>query len=552
VAYRLFAAEFDDADYSYSESDEERAPNYVVTPTGARVNRLFAVGVLTEVEQVNEDVLRARLADPTGAFVTYAGQYQPDAMAFLDDAEVPAFVALTGKARTFQPDDSDRVFTSVRPESVNAVDAATRDRWVVTAAEATLRRVAYVARAMDAPETGEALRVRLLEWGVPEGHAAGIPLALDHYGTTGGYLEGLRQVAVQALELVAGDREAVEASLGAPDDPGEGRLGPLPDVEMGSASTGQSDVGSAGVEADPDTDAEAAPAGGTDSGAGSVAAAGADTAGESTAASASPEPEPDDDDDDADPPVDEGATAGVGPGEREPEPAVGEPATEGEDATEADEPGDFLDEPGSFDDGGGADAEADAAGEGASTPEGDRYELDDDERESIESEYGTEFSTGGEVDDPGEADIEVPSAEEVAAELDEEPAGAAETSRAGDPAGQVDAPGEPDADAASADTGDAAGDTPDEFGEEAESDGDSSADADADAAADVDVDVDVEDAAVDVMADLDDGDGADREAVVAALVDRHGVTPEAAEEAIQSALMSGQCYEPSDGTLKAI
>ena len=34
VAYRLFAAEFEDADFSYSESDEERAPNYVVSPTG--------------------------------------------------------------------------------------------------------------------------------------------------------------------------------------------------------------------------------------------------------------------------------------------------------------------------------------------------------------------------------------------------------------------------------------------------------------------------------------------------------------------------------------
>ena len=42
VAHRVFAAEFDDATLSYSESDEERAPNYVVTPTGARANRPLA------------------------------------------------------------------------------------------------------------------------------------------------------------------------------------------------------------------------------------------------------------------------------------------------------------------------------------------------------------------------------------------------------------------------------------------------------------------------------------------------------------------------------
>ncbi|MFB6189025.1 MAG: hypothetical protein ABEI57_04005, partial [Halapricum sp.] len=77
TAYRVFASEFDDADFSYAESDEERAPNYVVTPTGARINRLFVVGVLTEVQPVSDDVLRARIVDPTGAFVVYAGQYQP-------------------------------------------------------------------------------------------------------------------------------------------------------------------------------------------------------------------------------------------------------------------------------------------------------------------------------------------------------------------------------------------------------------------------------------------------------------------------------------------
>ncbi len=150
VAHRLFAAEFDDADLSYSESDEERAPNYVVTPTGARVNRLFLVGALTELEQVNDDVLRARVVDPTGPFVSYAGQYQPDELAFLEAADPPMFVAVTGKARTFQPDDSDRVFTSVRPESISEVDADTRDRWVVQAAEQTVSRIGQMASAKQA------------------------------------------------------------------------------------------------------------------------------------------------------------------------------------------------------------------------------------------------------------------------------------------------------------------------------------------------------------------------------------------------------------------
>jgi len=252
VAHRIFAAEFDDADLDYSESDEERAPNYVVTPTGLRVNRLFAVGVLTEVESVNEQTLRGRIVDPTGAFVTYAGQYQPDEAAFLDRTTPPAFVALTGKARTFQPDDSDLVYTSVRPESFATVDADTRDRWVVSAAEATLRRVAVFAEALSMDERGDRLRARLEDAGVPTALAAGIPLAIDHYDTGTEYLEATRTLAIDALEVVADEREEVRPLDADPGGRGGADLGPLPDVpyDFEGAATPEP-VGSAGaVEAD--------------------------------------------------------------------------------------------------------------------------------------------------------------------------------------------------------------------------------------------------------------------------------------------------------------
>ncbi|WP_370454770.1 RPA family protein [Halorhabdus sp. CBA1104] len=227
VAYRVFAGEFDDADFGYSESDEERAPNYVITPTGGRVNRLFAVGVLTEVQPAGEDVLRARIADPTGTFVVYAGQYQPDAQAFLERAEPPAYVAVTGKARTFQPDDSEVVYTSIRPESLNEVDEGTRDRWTVQTARQTLERVGTMATAMQLDAEGDTLAATLGERGVPGGLAAGIPLAIDHYGTTPGYLGAVRELALSAAELVAGEREEVKELAIAPDEGGEADLAAL-------------------------------------------------------------------------------------------------------------------------------------------------------------------------------------------------------------------------------------------------------------------------------------------------------------------------------------
>jgi RPA family protein len=243
TAYRLFASEFEDADFSYAESDEERAPNYVVTPTGARVNRLFVVGVLTEVQAVSEDVLRARVVDPTGAFVVYAGQYQPDAQAFLERADPPTFVAVSGKARTFQPEDSDVIYTSIRPESVNEVDADTRDRWVVGTAEQTLKRISNVASALRSDVRGDDLRAALQANGISEGLAAGIPLAIDHYGTGGAYLQALRETALDAARVVAGSLDEVEARSVAPDASGEADLSALTDRHLDTSGVTSAEPG---------------------------------------------------------------------------------------------------------------------------------------------------------------------------------------------------------------------------------------------------------------------------------------------------------------------
>ena len=204
VAWRVFAREYDDADYAFKEGEDERAPNYVATPTGAKINRLFVVGVLTEIERVGEgDLLRARVSDPTGAFVVYAGQYQPDAVSFLADAETPEFVAVVGKARTYEPDDADDVYTSVRPEEINVVDAETRDRWNVETARETLRRV---------EATREYLRNGVTPETRPELHELGE--VLDHYGTDEAYLNELEREARDVLTEVAGV-ESAEVGVGA-------------------------------------------------------------------------------------------------------------------------------------------------------------------------------------------------------------------------------------------------------------------------------------------------------------------------------------------------
>lgn len=143
VARRTFASEFNDAGYTFKESDDERAPVYLLLPTGESANRVFFVGTLTEKEDVGEDseYWRGRIVDPTGTFFVYAGQYQPEAASKLRDLEPPAYVAVVGKPRTYETDDG-TVRVSVRPESITEVDASVRDRWVAETAQRTIERVA--------------------------------------------------------------------------------------------------------------------------------------------------------------------------------------------------------------------------------------------------------------------------------------------------------------------------------------------------------------------------------------------------------------------------
>jgi len=527
VAHRIFAAEYDDATHSYSESDEERAPNYVVTPTGARVNRLFFVGVLTEVEAVSEEVLRGRVADPTGVFVLYAGQYQPDEMAFLEDAEPPLFVAVTGKARTFSPDDSDRVFTSVRPESINAVDADTRDRWTVEAAEATLARVATARAAMDLGHSGEALTAALRAAGVADDLADGIPRAFAAYGTTEQYLVAVADLAVDALELVAGEAEEVPGLSVAPDDPGDGTVDPASLAAVEGAVV--------------DIDASAPPSEATTAETEPVSSA-PDEEVENTAPAPQTEPSShsggaveDDADDDI--------------GDFEPPDAASDTA---DDAAETGTAGED-DGIGDFDPGGTATADdaetatttADDVESGATATAEDPAAaeempaedvLDDEERERLEEEYGA-FESGTEVPEPGEADIEPEAGPIEPEEMAGEPAGDAVDDIVDD-SGAEDAMAEPE---------------PDDAAEEAVADSeDEAAEESAAEAGEPDENVDVDEALMALMAELDDGDGADREALVAAVVDEHGFDPGAVEDAIQDALMAGKCYEPDDAHVKPI
>ncbi len=203
VARRVFAREFNDAGYTFKESDDDRAPLYLLLPTGERANRVFAVGTLTETEDVGEDseYWRGRIVDPTGTFFVYAGQYQPDAASTLRDLEPPAYVAVAGKPRTYETDEGG-VNVSVRPESITVVDSATRDRWVVETADRTLDRI----EAFDRGDNEYAAMARE-QYDVDVGEYLDLVTAvLESHGEG----EEGESVNVETTTALAGDDEAAD------------------------------------------------------------------------------------------------------------------------------------------------------------------------------------------------------------------------------------------------------------------------------------------------------------------------------------------------------
>ncbi|AKB80120.1 Glycerol dehydrogenase [Methanosarcina horonobensis HB-1 = JCM 15518] len=220
IAKRVFAKEFEacreleKSERPASEADS-KSPNLLISPLGLILNRVFAVGVLTELDSIGtqNEMWKARIVDPTGAFTVYAGQFQPDASIFFSTAQVPAFIALTGKARIYEPEPGS-VFISIRAEEVNVVDEEIRNRWVVDTAEQTVDRLEVFSDALASGYRGETLREYLLERGVSEELAEGISIILERERAPQEFAKQLRasiREGLKALNFEAEDTAEAKA-----------------------------------------------------------------------------------------------------------------------------------------------------------------------------------------------------------------------------------------------------------------------------------------------------------------------------------------------------
>ncbi len=180
VAWRVFAGELNDSSL-VEKGEEERSPSYVITPLGARINRAYIVGVITDLENVGspeEPMWRAKLTDPSGTTNISAGQFQPEAALTLSKIPVPSFAAIIGKVRVYSPEEG-VMYISISPEIVKPVDKELRDSWVLDSSKALKHRLEAYNEAinMSTPSVEE-----LVELGYSETLAKGIVSSIDHYG----------------------------------------------------------------------------------------------------------------------------------------------------------------------------------------------------------------------------------------------------------------------------------------------------------------------------------------------------------------------------------
>jgi hypothetical protein len=206
VAKRIFAEELKSSNYSFRDGEDQHqyAPSYLLTPTGAKCNRVFVVGTLTEKDDIGSDTeyWRGRVVDPTGSILIYAGQYQPEAAQILANMEAPSFVAVVGKPNLYQTDDGN-IIISLRAESIQRVDENTRNQWIIDTARRTLERLDALKNSRPVPVSSDFATAD----NVPASSSSSTPAqdtdrALQHYHTD---IEHFRQMVLRALSSLKAD-----------------------------------------------------------------------------------------------------------------------------------------------------------------------------------------------------------------------------------------------------------------------------------------------------------------------------------------------------------
>ena len=125
--------------------DREYSPPYLISEIGSKLSRVLIGGILDQLENrgdENDPFYTARVIDPNGDFYyLQAGQYNPEGAMALSKLEIGVPILCVGKVRARTPEDSERTYVSVQPESIRAVSMDEVNHWAIKACDTLMRRI---------------------------------------------------------------------------------------------------------------------------------------------------------------------------------------------------------------------------------------------------------------------------------------------------------------------------------------------------------------------------------------------------------------------------
>ena len=181
TAWRVFANELSTSTLEIKAA-EEKAPSYLVSPLGAKMNRVLIAGTLVEKTNSGTDdepMWRARVEDVGGQFYLNIGRFQPEAAAAMAGIEPPCYVAAVGRVRAYTPEGG-RTMVSVRPEHIIQIDEGTLNEWLLEAAQSAWTRLKWMKKVVSVED---AKVPDLIAMGMNPTQAEGMLYALDNYGS---------------------------------------------------------------------------------------------------------------------------------------------------------------------------------------------------------------------------------------------------------------------------------------------------------------------------------------------------------------------------------
>jgi hypothetical protein len=178
--------------------DREYSPTYLISEIGGKLSRVLIAGVLDQIENRGSEedpFYTARVIDPNGDYYyLQAGQYNPEGAAALSKLEIGVPVLCVGKVRARTPEDSERTYVSVQPESIRAVTMNEVNNWAVRACDALMLRIKATKAFEDEDEFG---KLKLNDREID-----GIKLSKDFYQSIA--LENYQALLYNCLTRLAG------------------------------------------------------------------------------------------------------------------------------------------------------------------------------------------------------------------------------------------------------------------------------------------------------------------------------------------------------------